>query len=132
MHKLTGFKILVVEDDPDLNEIICDFLNSENAVTTSATNGHNALEILKEQKVDFILSDIQMPIMDGFEMITRLLSSGTAQPPILFATGQSKLTEAAAQRIGATGLIYKPFSKDALIQTIVKILKDSGLEKLGA
>lgn len=118
---------MVVEDDPDLNDIIGDFLTSENATTLSAINDQHSVEILKNQKVDLILSDIQMPVMDGFEMIAQLLNGGALQFCILFAPGHSKLTEVDAQNIGAVGLIYKPFSKETLIQTMVKILKQSNI-----
>ena len=67
--------------------------------------------------------------MGGFEMVTQLLSGGAPQPPILFASGHSKLTEVDAQKIGAVGLIYKPFSKEMLIQTMLRILTESQPDK---
>ncbi len=124
MHKLNGFKILVVEDDPDLNEVMCDFLSSENATVLSASNGHEALSILKSEKINFIISDIQMPIMDGFELLNRIKQNGTQKTPLLFVTGQSKVTESDALNMGAVGLINKPFNKDTLMQTVTTFLTE--------
>lgn len=121
MHTLEGFKILVVEDDPDLNEIMCEFLISEHAIVFPAANGQHALSILETQEIDFVLSDIQMPIMDGIGMLVEISKSDIQKPPVLFVTGQSKFTEIEAKRIGAVGLINKPFSKETLIQTVSKI-----------
>lgn len=129
MQKLNGFRILVVEDDPDLNEIMCDFLVSENATVVSAVNGKEAFSILENQKIDFVLSDIQMPIMDGFGLLLHILESERSHPPLLFVTGQSKLTELDAKKLGAAGLINKPFNQDFLLQTLVNILTQTPTEK---
>lgn len=120
MHKLNGFKILVVEDDPDLNEVMCDLLSSANAKVLSASNGQDALSILKSEKVNFIISDIQMPIMDGFELLNRIQQNSAQKTPLLFVTGQSKVTEFDALNMGAVGLINKPFNNDTLMQTVAK------------
>jgi|JI10StandDraft_1071094.scaffolds.fasta_scaffold473901_1 two-component system response regulator FlrC len=122
MIKLNGLKILVVEDDPDLNEVICDFLSSANANVLSATNGQHALAILETETVNFILSDIQMPIMNGFEFLKNIQKSKSQKPPLVFVTGQSTVTDLEAKNIGALGLINKPFNKDILLQTMAKIL----------
>lgn len=125
MIKLNGFKILVVEDDPDLNEIICDFLTSADATVLSATNGQHALAILEAETINFILSDIQMPIMNGFEFLKNIQKSNSQKPPLVFVTGQSTVTELEAKNIGAFGLINKPFNKDVLLQTVAKILLEA-------
>ncbi len=130
MQKLTGFKILVVEDDPDLNEIMCDFLAAENATVISAINGKDALGILQAHKIDFILSDIQMPIMDGFGLLVHILESDYPPPPLLFVTGQSRLTELEAKKLGAAGLVNKPFNQDFLLDTVVDILSQTQQEKI--
>lgn len=129
MHKLNGFKILVVEDDLDLNEVMCDFLSSANATVLSAANGQQALSILETENVNFILSDIQMPIMDGFALLNHIQKGNSQKPPLLFVTGQSAVTELEAKKVGAVGLINKPFNKDILMQIVSRFLNESRQEK---
>lgn len=124
MCRLQKFKILVVEDDLDLNEILCEFLATKNATVFSAFNGQEALAIHTKEQVDFILSDIQMPIMDGFTMLKNIQTGVSRNPPILFVTGDSFFTELEAKNLGALGLINKPFSKETLMQSILQKVTD--------
>lgn len=125
MYNLNGFKILVVEDDSDLKEIICDFFSLTNANVLSAANGKEAMVILGKEKIDFVMSDIQMPFMDGLELLKAIRKNDSKIPIVLMATGQSQLTEVEAKKMGAAGLINKPFNQDFLLATVSGLLKDS-------
>lgn len=125
MYNLDGFRILVVEDDSDLKEIICDFLSLTNANVLSAGNGKEAMVILGKEKIDFVMSDIQMPFMDGLELLKAIRKNDSKIPIVLMATGQSQLTEVEAKKMGAAGLINKPFNQDFLLATVSGLLKDS-------
>jgi CheY-like chemotaxis protein len=66
---ITGFSILVVDDEVEIRELICDYLKEQYSTVISATSGLEALEILKTSPVDMILSDINMPGMKGFDVL---------------------------------------------------------------
>ena len=119
----------MVEDDLDLNEVMCDFLESMNATVLSAPDGQKALAILDSENVNFILSDIQMPIMDGFALLNHIQKNSAQKPPLLFVTGEANVTELDVKSLGAVGLIKKPFNKDTLKHTLSKFLVEDRKDK---
>ncbi len=71
-HKLRNAKVLLVEDTPMFLAVIREYLESAELIVTTATNGRLALDAMKSQPFDLILSDIEMPIMDGWELIASI------------------------------------------------------------
>lgn len=124
MYNLTGFKILVVEDDKDLQEVVCDFFALTHATILSAGNGQEALAVLDTEEIDFVMSDIQMPIMDGLGLLKTIRQNDSKVPVVLMATGQSQLTEVEAKKMGAAGLINKPFNQDFLLAKVSSLLRE--------
>ena len=74
-----NYRILVVEDEPRLREILCDYLLSKGDMGIEATNGMEALALLESQEFDGVLLDIMMPELDGFAVCR--LSGGKAMCP---------------------------------------------------
>ena len=68
----SSMNILVVDDDPEIVEILADLLGSLGYGISSAANGALALELIAEQEFDLLLTDINMPVMDGMELIRRI------------------------------------------------------------
>lgn len=101
-------KILIVDDE----KLICDLFKSlfedEGLEVCTAHNGCEAYSFLKENQVDFILSDIQMPVKDGVGLKNELNNSGNTTP-FLFMTGFAHLSIQEAKKMGALGIIKKPF-----------------------
>lgn len=79
------FRILVVEDDIKLNKLFCTVLKRNNYHTISALDGVEALELLKTQYVDLIVSDIMMPNLNGYEL-TKALRDAEYNLPVLMIT----------------------------------------------
>lgn len=125
-------KILVVEDNPQLNDYLSLIL-SECFEVITAKNGQMALEQLAISSCDLILSDIMMPIMNGFELLARLKSSDQfCHIPIIMLTAkgeaQDKLT---ALRIGVDDYLTKPFIEEELILRIQNLLTNQRNRQLG-
>jgi two-component system chemotaxis response regulator CheY len=88
-----------------------------------AEDGGKALAVLAGTKVDCIITDLNMPVMDGLELIRKLRAGGANRvTPILMLTTESDVTKKNAGReAGATGWLVKPFNPDKLIQTVAKV-----------
>jgi CheY-like chemotaxis protein len=98
---------LVVDDSMLIRHTVCRFLEERGFAVESATNGREALEILKTVLPDLIITDMQMPKMDGSELITNLKSSThTADIPIVILQGKSTATNPNVE-IRAQYIIYK-------------------------
>ena len=121
-------KILVVEDEVDLNRIICRRLRDRGYDVTSAENGVEALQKMESQRYDMILTDIMMPKMDGFELADSIrLTDGDI--PIIFMTAKDdKPSKMLGYSIGVDDYVVKPFDIDILIMKIAAILRRAKIE----
>lgn len=113
---------LVVDDSMLIRHSVCRFLEERGFIVESATNGHDALEILNTVLPDIIITDLQMPKMDGPELISRLKSaSQTAQIPIVVLAGRATSKDSPETR--ADFIIYKDIAIDAqLAKALVTLL----------
>ena len=108
------FNILVVEDDKNLRKLIVTCLKRENYNTYEATNGIEALNVLDEQYIDLIVTDIMMPQMDGYELI-RELREANYMMPILLVTAKSTLSDKKEGfLLGADDYMVKPIDIEEL------------------
>jgi two-component system chemotaxis response regulator CheY len=83
-----GKKVLVVEDDPSYVNLIKDVFSNQSIRVVSASNGAKALELLEANPVDLIISDIEMPVMDGLTFHSRVRESNRFRKiPFAFLTG---------------------------------------------
>jgi len=118
-------KALIVEDHPDMVEILTLQLERLGFTVISASNGKEGVEKAIEEKPHLILMDIMMPVMDGREA-TRIIRSNknTKNIPILATTA---MTEKSQLRecidAGCNGYIVKPFSPNQLVSAIVNLFK---------
>ncbi|MCB0369315.1 MAG: response regulator [Bdellovibrionales bacterium] len=118
----TKYNLLIVEDDQDMREVVCEQFQDMGYNVICAENGKEALYIIENQIVDMILSDIQMPKMNGIELLKSVRSRHPQKPKLLFITGQSPLDEKAAKELGASGLFYKPFDFDAVAAEVDRLI----------
>jgi len=115
---LKGLKILVVEDDPDLLGILSEFLSMQGAEVAQALNGKEALVCLSKGSIELVLSDVQMPVMDGVELIKAIKKLNHASPKVFLTSGHSSLDEELAAQLGAAAFITKPFKLQHLLSSI--------------
>ena len=110
--------VLVVEDEAYLCDLIADVIESDGHVARKASNGREALALLKERRPQLILLDLMMPIMDGWEFITVLKShSEWAEIPVIIITAiyDARRTQL---ETGAKAVITKPFDIDQLSELV--------------
>lgn len=121
-------KILVVEDDQDLNRIITKSLRDRGYDVTAAVDGLDALEKTEGVKFDMILTDIMMPKMDGFELAESIRAVDREIPIVFMTAKDDKPSKMLGYSIGVDDYIVKPFDIDILIMKIGAILRRAKIE----
>jgi CheY-like chemotaxis protein len=117
--------ILIVDDEFGLAEMLREMLRDSGFEVTLAINGRLALEILSEEKVDLVLTDMMMPVMDGAELAAALRSDRRHRDtPIVMMTS---LPTARPQAQGLfNAVLRKPFTPELLLDTLRRCLVDLG------
>ena len=110
--------LLVVDDEILIRDLLYDFFSGQGWSIAVAENGEKALEILKNRKVDLILSDIKMPEMDGLALAARVRETNPKIPVVLMTGYPSIDTAIAALRGKAADYIVKPFNIHQLYKTL--------------
>ena len=119
------FKILVVEDDRDLNRSVCSFLNNSGYIATGCLGAEEAYDEMYKTTFDLIVSDIMMPDIDGFEF-AKTVRSLNSDIPILFMTARDDFaSKQRGYRIGIDDYMVKPIDLDELFLRIGALLRRS-------
>ncbi|MBQ7354854.1 MAG: response regulator transcription factor [Clostridia bacterium] len=117
------FKILVVEDDVDLNRTVCSFLSRSGYEAIGCLNASDAYDAMYETVFDLIVSDIMMPDIDGFEFV-RSVRTQSENIPILFMTARDDFAaKQKGYRIGVDDYMIKPVDLDELFLRIGALLR---------
>ncbi|MBQ8731632.1 MAG: response regulator transcription factor [Oscillospiraceae bacterium] len=117
------FKILVVEDDRELNKTVCSFLNHSGYEAVSCLDAYQAYDALEGGIFDLIVSDIMMPGVDGFEF-ARNVRELNEEIPILFMTARDDIaSKQRGFRIGVDDYMVKPIDLDELFLRIGALLR---------
>ena len=117
------FKILVVEDDKELNKTVCSFLSQNGYQATGCVNALDAYDELNSNIFDLIVSDIMMPKVDGFEFASNVRELNE-NIPILFMTARDDLaSKQRGFRIGVDDYMVKPIDLDELLLRIGALLR---------
>ncbi|HAR43279.1 MAG TPA: hypothetical protein DCS07_11735 [Bdellovibrionales bacterium] len=112
------FKVLVIDDEEGVRIPLASFLEMEGYQAWAAENGFDAFEQIKANRPDFIISDVRMPIWDGFRL-QESLNTLTPPIPILYISGfLGDGMESLKQGKGFVGIIAKPFKVDELLQIV--------------
>jgi DNA-binding NtrC family response regulator len=111
-------RILIVDDDPGQRSLLDSFLRSQGFDTVVATSGERALEILRTEKFNMMISDVRMPGMSGLETLRRAREEHAALP-VLLVTAYTDIREAVgAMRDGAVNYLGKPIDLDELLANV--------------
>ena len=132
MSSLEGFKILVVEDDASLSRVMSSALSKKGAVVTIANNGEEGFSLVQDNRYDLVLSDVQMPVMTGLELLVKIREAHSELPVFLLVTGQAKVTEYESVSLGAAGLVQKPFKLSFLVGKLETLIETEVLVKRAA
>jgi two-component system OmpR family response regulator len=117
------FSILVVEDDENLNKLMCEKLKNETYQVFSAFDGAEALEVLDQKHVDLIISDIMMPNMNGYEL-TKQLRDAAYTLPILMITAKDQMEDMEKDFIAGTDdYLVKPINLKEMLLRVKALLR---------
>lgn len=116
-------KILVVEDEPDLNHIIAKHLQAEGYIVDSCFNGNDAVYYITEESYDAILLDAMLPGKDGFEVLKEIRSQ-KIETPVMFLTARDQTEDiVTGLDFGADDYVVKPFSFEEVLARLRVIIK---------
>lgn len=123
--------ILAVDDSPSMREMLAAVLRDSGYHVVEAEDGVKALEVAKTQPVDVVLTDQNMPNMDGLSLVKNLRSLPTyRETPIMMLTTESSAEmKQKGREAGATGWMVKPFDPDKLLRALKSLI---GMKRQGA
>ncbi len=116
------YDVLVVEDDLDLCEALCDTLELEGYKVLYANNGTEALSKLAKNNFRLVVSDIQMPVMDGFQLLNNMQQMHPETPVVLMTAYGTIPKAVEAMQSGAADYLIKPFEASALVGKVAKFV----------
>lgn len=122
-------KILVAEDDRALNGLVCSYLSDNGYEAEACFNGKEALDKMKTQSFDMLISDIMMPELDGYEL-AKAVRLTDKEIPILFMTAlDDKPSKQYGYKIGIDDYVVKPFDAEILMLRVGALLRRANIEK---
>ncbi len=116
--------ILAVDDSTSMRQMVAFTLKGAGYEVEEAADGQQALNIAKTRSFDLVLSDVNMPVMDGIELIRQLraLPAYKFTPILMLTTEAGTEKKMEGKNAGATGWIVKPFNPDQLLNTVKRVL----------
>ena len=116
------FKILIIEDEKNISEIVAKYLEKEGYTTLIANDGIEGLALFRDSNPDLVISDVMMPTIDGFEVLReiRLISDA---PVIMLTAKQEEVDRLKGFENGADDYVTKPFSPKELVRRVMVMLK---------
>ncbi len=108
--------ILVVDDEPDIRQMLCSLLELEGYACRMARDGREALNLIQMERPSLILLDLNMPVMTGWELHDALRADGD-DIPVVYMSAAYRVSQEAAAR-GAVGCLPKPFDLDDVLRTV--------------
>jgi DNA-binding NtrC family response regulator len=117
-------RVLIVDDEPELRMLLSHVLENAGYEIKEASDGEEAINLLKKEKFDLTLLDIQMPIANGIKVL-KYIKEHTLPTKAIMLTGYADLKHAMeAKEFGARDFIGKPYKMDDVLSTIDRVLKE--------
>jgi len=124
-------RLLLIDDDPSLLEVLSLAFEDAGHRVQTALDGAAGLRAIEAGGVELVLSDVNMPLIDGFALCRKLRQSGNEIPLILLTSRDSDIDEALGLDVGADDYVSKPFSTRVLLSRVTALLRRTEL-RLGA
>jgi two-component system NtrC family response regulator len=119
--------ILIVDDEPNYQIVLREVLSDEGFETLTADNGQQAIELVKNNDIDLVITDMQMPGMDGFALLQAVKEHNKALPVIMITAYGEVEKAVRAMQLGAFNYLTKPFNNDELLVCANKAIEHYGL-----
>jgi YesN/AraC family two-component response regulator len=123
MEKFENSTLLIVDDEPFLRDLLASKLQVFGAKILTAENGQVALDIIKNNQIDAVLTDIEMPVMTGIELLVKIRELGLLTPVVILTGVGDQATTLTALRLGATDFLDKPFDSKVIHDVMAKALE---------
>jgi DNA-binding response OmpR family regulator len=121
---MTGSRVLVVDDEPTVRDVVVQYLRRDGHEVTEAVDGHQALELLASSAPDLVVLDLMLPGVDGLEILRRLRA--TSDVPVIMLTALSEeVDRVTGLELGADDYVVKPFSPRELAARVNGVLRRS-------
>ena len=116
-------KVLTVDDSRTMRDMVSFTLKGAGYDVVEAADGQQALTVIGANKVDLVITDLNMPVMDGLTLTRRLraIPAHRTLPILMLTTEADETKKAEGRSAGATGWIVKPFNPDKLISVVKKV-----------
>jgi DNA-binding response OmpR family regulator len=122
-------RLLLIDDDPSLLEVLTLAFEDAGHTVQTALDGAAGLRVLGAGGVELVVSDVNMPLVDGFALCRKLRQSGSEMPLILLTSRDSDIDEALGLDVGADDYVSKPFSTRVLLSRVTALLRRSELRR---
>lgn len=119
---MTGSKVLVVDDEPTVREVVVSYLRRDGHDVSEAADGHMALELLESDPPDLVVLDMMLPGVNGLDILRRIRASGSI--PVIMLTARAEESDrVAGLELGADDYVVKPFSPRELATRVNVVLR---------
>jgi len=117
-------KIMIVDDSASVRQMVSNTLTDGGYDVVEATDGQNALETFKQAPADLVISDLNMPVMDGIELVRQLrgLPGYRFLPIIMLTTESQDAKKQEGRAAGASGWLVKPFKPEQILSVVKMVL----------
>lgn len=122
---------MVVDDESGVRELLCDALHIAGYESVDAPDGMAALTLLRKAKPVLAIIDINMPLMDGFELVERMRSEGNETPVLMLSARNDRADITRGLTIGADDYVTKPFGLEELLLRVKAIIRRSEKADIG-
>jgi two-component system response regulator ResD len=120
-------RVLVVDDEPTIAEVVCRYLERAGYVTASAGDGPSALEAADAEPIDLMVLDVMLPGIDGIEVMRRIRNAARPAPAVILLTARGEEADrVAGLSLGADDYVVKPFSPAELVARVDAVLRRAG------
>ncbi|MGD9706162.1 MAG: response regulator [Candidatus Delongbacteria bacterium] len=118
---MNKFSILIVDDEENMLKMLKTFFEEKEFKCYTAKNGREALEVIEENKVDLVITDMKMPEMDGLELLRVIKEKYNNISAVIMTGFAEEYTTTEALNLGADGYITKPFRNKELLLILKRI-----------
>jgi DNA-binding NtrC family response regulator len=118
---VSGKNILIVDDDPEVRDLLKVEFEFEMANVFVVSSARMALEVLSENKIDGVVSDVRMPEMNGYQLLQKIREHNAQTPKVILVSGFSECTRKEVIDAGAIDLLSKPVD----LPSLVKLMSDA-------
>ena len=121
--RLERIRIMVVDDDPDIRELMTLALETEGAVVSQAVDGNDAINVFKTSEPELVVLDMMLPHRSGFLVLEHIQTSEDPPPVVMVTANEGRRHKAYAESLGVAAYLNKPVAMARLIDTVLEQLE---------